>query len=62
MCGGFSAISDENASGDNVDSLNEINEVYSDHLKYISEYEQKMFASKEIVEEEENIGILEFSS
>lgn len=62
MCGGFSAISDENASGDNVDSLNEINEVYSDHLKYISEYEEKMFASKEVVEEEENVGILEFSS
>lgn len=64
MCGGFSAISDENASGDNVDSLNELNEVYNDHLKYISEYEAKMFATKEIddTDEKENLGILEFAS
>lgn len=64
MCGGFSAISDENASGDNVDSLNELNEVYNDHLRYIAEYEAKMLSGKpeKEIEEVEDVGILAFSS
>ena len=64
MCGGFSAISDENASGDNVDSLNELNDVYNDHLKYISEYESKMFAGKDVETAEIDLdeGILQFAS
>lgn len=64
MCGGFSAVADENASEDNVDSLNEINEMYADHLHYISNYEAKLFPEKEAEENAlpQEQGILEFAN
>ena len=65
MCGGFSAVADENASDDNIEGLNEITDMYSDHLKYIADYEAKMRPDKEIEEESPlqiNEGILQFAS
>lgn len=63
LCGGFNAVSDENASEDNVESLSEINEMYSDHLVYISNYESKLYPEKEAEENplQEPLGILEFA-
>lgn len=65
MCGGFSAIADENASGDNIDSLTELNDVYKDHLTYIAEYEAKLYGPKKGSVEEipciEDLGVLEFA-
>lgn len=44
--GGFSALMDENVSDHDVSVLNETNEMYADHLKFIAEFEEKYLTKK----------------
>ena len=58
--GGFSAFMDDNVGEVDVTVLNETNEMYADHLKYISDFEEKYLTKKAKDEVELSEGVLEF--
>lgn len=59
--GGFNAYLDDNVVDGDISMLNETNEMYADHLKFISEFEAK-YLSKKVKEEldQEDEGVLKF--
>lgn len=61
--GGFSAYLDENVIDDDVSVVNETNEMYADHLKFIAEFEEK-YLSKKAKEklDVDDPGVLKFLS
>lgn len=58
--GGFSAFMDDNVGDTDVTILNETNEMYADHLKYIADFEEKYLTKKPKDEIEECDGVLQF--
>lgn len=57
--GGFQAFNDENVDNQDVQTLNETSEVYSNYLSFIAEYEKKDIKEEPSVDEVKS-GLLEF--